>query len=60
MNRRQFIQQSTLITTATALTLTAAAKVNWPVGCFNRPWTKWSFDETLKQTKAAGYTTTGL
>ena len=37
-----------------------AAKVNWPIGCFNRPWTKWSFDETLKQTKAAGYQTTGL
>jgi sugar phosphate isomerase/epimerase len=58
MNRRQFIQQSTLITTA--LAVTAEAKVNWPVGCFNRPWTKWSFDETLKQTKATGYTTTGL
>ncbi len=57
MNRRQFIQQSTLITT---LALTTEAKVNWPVGCFNRPWTKWSFDETLKQTKAAGYATTGL
>lgn len=61
MNRRQFIQQTTLITTATAaLNLTAEAKVNWPIGCFNRPWTKWGFDETLKQIKAAGYTITGL
>jgi sugar phosphate isomerase/epimerase len=61
MNRRQFIQQTTLITTATAaLNFTAEAKVNWPIGCFNRPWTKWSFDETLKQIKAAGYQTTGL
>lgn len=61
MNRREFIQQTTLVTAATAvLNFTAEAKVNWPVGCFNRPWTKWSFDETLKQIKAAGYKTTGL
>jgi sugar phosphate isomerase/epimerase len=61
MNRRQFIQHTALLTTATAaLQFTAEAKVKWPVGCFNRPWTKWSFDETLKQIKAAGYTTTGL
>lgn len=61
MNRREFIQTSALLTAvSTTLPLTATAKVNWPVGCFNRPWTKWSFDETLKQTKAAGYATTGL
>jgi len=60
MNRRTFIQQTALVTAATAaLDFTAEAKVNWPVGCFNRPWTKWSFDETLKQIKAAGYKTTG-
>ncbi len=66
MNRRDFIQ-STVLTTGmlttglAALTATpATAKVNWPIGCFNRPWTKWSFDETLKQIKAAGYATTGL
>ncbi|NOT62618.1 MAG: sugar phosphate isomerase/epimerase [Acidobacteria bacterium] len=61
MNRREFIQQTTYLTTATTmLSLAAEAKVNWPIGCFNRPWTKWSFDESLKQTKAAGYQTTGL
>ncbi|MEP7338023.1 MAG: sugar phosphate isomerase/epimerase, partial [Acidobacteriota bacterium] len=61
MNRREFIQQTTLITAATAaLDFTAEAKVKWPVGCFNRPWTKWSFDETLTQIKVAGYKTTGL
>lgn len=60
MNRRQFIQQTTLITATAAFGVTAEAKVNWPVGCFNRPWTKWGFDETLKQIKAAGYQTTGL
>lgn len=61
MNRREFIQHTALVTAATAaLEFPAEAKVNWSVGCFNRPWTKWSFDETLKQIKAAGYKTTGL
>jgi sugar phosphate isomerase/epimerase len=61
MNRRKFIQHTALVTAATAaMNFTAEGKVNWPVGCFNRPWTKWSFDETLKQIKAAGYKTTGL
>jgi hypothetical protein len=36
------------------------ASVRWPIGCFNRPWTTWSFDDTLAQIKAAGYQTTGL
>ncbi|MBO0727027.1 MAG: sugar phosphate isomerase/epimerase [Blastocatellia bacterium] len=61
MNRREFIQQTSLTVAATAaLNFTVEAKVNWPIGCFNRPWTKWSFDETLKQIKAAGYKSTGL
>ena len=34
--------------------------MQWPIGCFNRPWTTWSFDDALKQIKAAGYQTTGL
>lgn len=37
-----------------------AKGVKWQIGCFNRPWTKWSFDQTLKEIKAAGYKTTGL
>ena len=37
-----------------------ARGVKWEVGCFNRPWTKWTFDQTLKEIKAAGYKTTGL
>jgi sugar phosphate isomerase/epimerase len=37
-----------------------AAGVNWPIGCFNRPWTTWSFDAALTQIKAAGYRTMGL
>jgi sugar phosphate isomerase/epimerase len=42
------------------MNFTAEAKVNWPIGCFNRPWTRWSFDQTLKEIKAAGYNSTGL
>ncbi len=65
MNRRDFLQQSLAGGAATALGMSwspslEAAAVQWPVGCFNRPWTRWSFDETLKQIKAAGYRTTGL
>ena len=61
MNRREFIQQTLIgATTAATLNLTAEAKVNWPIGCFNRPWTKWSYDQTLMEIKAAGYKSTGL
>ncbi|MGH9838424.1 MAG: twin-arginine translocation signal domain-containing protein, partial [Blastocatellia bacterium] len=65
MNRRNFLQQATIAGAATALDITIsqpvdAKGVNWPIGCFNRPWTKWSFDQTLKEIKAAGYKTTGL
>lgn len=49
-----------MLTATVAMNFPAEAKVNWPIGCFNRPWTKWSFDETLKQIKAAGYASTGL
>ena len=64
MNRRTFLQHTLLGGAATALGLSRApslnASVRWPIGCFNRPWTTWSFDEALKQIKAAGYQTTGL
>jgi sugar phosphate isomerase/epimerase len=63
MNRREFIHQSILAGTASTLMnpINAGAQgVKWPIGCFNRPWTKWPFDQTLKEIKAAGYQTTGL
>jgi sugar phosphate isomerase/epimerase len=65
MNRRQFLQTTALATAATAtLNLTAAdaSGVHWPIGCFNRPWKEvgGDFDATLKGTKEAGYTVTGL
>jgi sugar phosphate isomerase/epimerase len=34
--------------------------VRWPIGCFDRPFTTWSFDEALKEIAAAGHRTTGL
>ena len=64
MNRRTFLRTTTVVTTSLAgLSLTdalAAEKVNWPIGCFNRPWTKWSYDDALDGVKAAGYKVTGL
>lgn len=61
MNRRNFIQTSTLATVGMSLAQNhSPAAVKWTVGCFNRPWTKWSFDETLDGIKAAGYKVTGL
>jgi sugar phosphate isomerase/epimerase len=63
--RREFIRESTTLLAGAALLgdaplLPAAPAVRWPIGCFNRPWTRWPFDETLKAIKTAGYATTGL
>ena len=65
MNRREFLQHTVAGGAITALGVSmspslGARGVNWPIGCFNRPWTTWSFDDALKQIKAAGYQTTGL
>ena len=64
MNRREFLQHTIVSGVAATLSLSRPAElsagVRWPIGCFNRPWTTWSFDEALKQIKAAGYQTTGL
>jgi len=61
MNRREFILTSIAAGTSATLLNSAQAKgVKWAIGCFNRPWTRWSFDQTLKEIKAAGYHITGL
>src|ERR1035437_9763835 len=71
MNRRQFIHTAAIAATATTFlplrTAPAAEKpsgVNWPIGCFNRPWlgdkTKWNYDTALDGIKAAGYKLTGM
>jgi sugar phosphate isomerase/epimerase len=65
--RREFICDGTTLLTGAALLADApsllaapAPAAAWPIGCFNRPWTKWTYDETLKSIKAAGYSVTGL
>ncbi|MBI2948070.1 MAG: sugar phosphate isomerase/epimerase [Verrucomicrobia bacterium] len=64
MNRRAFIHTTGLSVAAVVspqvIRSMAAEKTNWPIGCFNRPWTKWSYDEALDGIKAAGYKLTGL
>jgi len=68
MNRRIFLRTATVATTALAGlpwksafgAENAAEKTNWPIGCFNRAWTKWSYDDALDGIKAAGYKLTGL
>ena len=65
LTRRHFLA-ATSAGVASALlprSLAAAQKstgVRWPIGCLNRPWTKWSYDETLDAIKGAGYQWTGL
>ncbi|MSU68847.1 MAG: sugar phosphate isomerase/epimerase, partial [Opitutaceae bacterium] len=64
--RRQFLTATTaslavgLLPRNSMAATEPAATPRWPIGCFNRPWTKWSFDDTLDAIKAAGYTHTGL
>ena len=65
--RREFICDSTAalagaawLADTRALLASPAPAAAWPVGCFNRPWTAWSFDDTLKAIKSAGYGITGL
>lgn len=65
--RRQFIRDGATVlagaavsTDAGSLLAASASGASWPIGCMNRPWTKWSFDETLAAIKAAGYSTVGL
>lgn len=64
MNRRTFLQTATVGAPALAsLSWTsawAAEKTNWPIGCFNRAWTKWNYDDALDGMAAAGYKLTGL
>jgi sugar phosphate isomerase/epimerase len=66
--RREFVRDTALVVAGAAVLGEASMgalaapvpAVKWPVGCFNRPWTKWTFEDTLKAIKSAGYATTGL
>lgn len=65
LSRRDFIARTSALAVCAALpqafpATERSSPARWTVGCFNRPWTKWSYDETLDGIKAAGYRTTGL
>jgi sugar phosphate isomerase/epimerase len=66
LSRREFLVSGAAAAAAAAFlpaslrAAGAAAPSAWPIGCFNRPWTKWSYDDTLDAIKAAGYKYTGL
>lgn len=53
-----------LTSCATTQTASKSKGVNWPIGCFNRPWSgdkrSWGYDAALDGMKAAGYKLTGL
>jgi sugar phosphate isomerase/epimerase len=38
----------------------ASKSSRWAIGCFNRAWTNWSYDDALDGIAAAGYKLTGL
>jgi sugar phosphate isomerase/epimerase len=65
MNRRRFLAVAgTTVAAATFRVDAVAAQPKsgpaWSIGCFNRPWSKWSYDDALDELKSAGFTTTGL
>src|SRR5690349_6087692 len=59
MNRRQFCQACGTLA-LTTLATRSTEKVSWPIGCFNRAWTRWSYDEALDGIAQAGYKITGF
>lgn len=64
MNRRHFLRAVSVSTAAIAAlgepVVSASGALNWPVGCFNRPWSKWGVDAALDGTKEAGFKVFGL
>ena len=66
-NRRQFVRQvasvGSVMALANSIQLLAAEdrrEMKWPIGCFNRPWTPWTYDEALEGITAAGFRSTGF
>lgn len=64
MNRRAFLGAASVATAALAsgefLPAFGTEPSHWRIGCFNRAWTGWSYDDALDGIAAAGYKTTGL
>jgi len=68
ISRRDVLKTSLCISTALpSYKLLASERVvkgsdaeQWPIGCFNRVWTKWTYDEALDGMVEAGFPLTGL
>jgi sugar phosphate isomerase/epimerase len=64
LTRRHFVRNVTLGLAACAAGRAASAakpaRPSLPIGCLNRPWTKWSVDDMLQGVHAAGYRLLGL
>ncbi len=65
-SRREFLRDGAVLAAGAAvvepsfLCAAPSPQSKWPIGCFNRPWSRWGFEETLKGVKGAGYPLTGL
>jgi sugar phosphate isomerase/epimerase len=76
MSRRHFIKASAAVAALNVFDVSAASGVQWPIGCFNRPWMQkfgsalqpasvpqpanWGLEVALTGIKEAGYAFMGL
>jgi sugar phosphate isomerase/epimerase len=76
ISRRNFVKAAAAMTAWPALHVSASSGVNWPIGCFNRPWMQkfgsqpqptsapqpanWGLDVALAGIKEAGFSFMGL
>lgn len=67
IHRREFLEAMAATTALSSISHAVALSekvkrtgARWSVGCFNRPWTKWSFDVALDGLRDAGFKVTGL
>ena len=69
MRRREFIKTTAIASVSPLLASTSRSAerkgepAQWPIGCFNRPWTEkktWEYEVALNGIKQAGYKITGL
>lgn len=59
MNRRSFLKSAAAATLLSTLP-SRAASTAWPIGAFNRAWTKWGIDAALDGAREAGFKVFGL
>lgn len=66
LTRRRFLSHSALVAGGALTALKSAwpeesaGSTPWKIGCFNRPWTPWTYDVALAGMKDAGFELTGL